>query len=501
MGKTTTAAAAGALVLVVLSAGDRPARAFIDLLPGSLAAECRSAHAVAVLRVEKVWPEKKAITYRMVRELKGTLPAFAGATFTHVLGPVPNPEQHAQDLATKDIQNDAILTWAGEGKTAVLFLGAGGATAVCVGHAWYTTRGLPPAAGPWVQGGSADSRLQRLYCGDAEELVAAVTALVAGKPGREVAVPRMVGMPEMVTDRSGPILRAWALPFPAAVPWSTHRGNVQRTGSDGGPGPKRPTVLGVYRPSEAETRNEPPFALPPEDALFPRPQGPNRWPSDAPIAVVAGRVLAASVRPDEEKAGKRALLALDAGDGSVLWKTPLRLNPWAGPTVGPYVLVGCSSIRPDAEATAGATGEVVALELDTGRVRWRKDVPGGVLSAVAVKAALAIFTATDGKVRALDAFTGREAWRYDGGAPFFAGPAVTRDMVYAADLRGVVHALRLADGHKEWVLDLAADAATRSTGGVYGPPLVYRGRLYLATADPGRTRGRAANAVVCIGDK
>jgi len=94
-----------------------------------------------------------------------------------------------------------------------------------------------------------------------------------------------------------------------------------------------------------------------------------------------------------------------------------------------------------------------ALELETGTVKWRKELPGGVLSSVAVKAGLAIFTATDGKVRACDAFTGVEKWSYDAKAPFFAGAAVTKDMVYAADLHGVVHALNLTDGKKEWVLD------------------------------------------------
>jgi outer membrane protein assembly factor BamB len=134
-------------------------------------------------------------------------------------------------------------------------------------------------------------------------------------------------------------------------------------------------------------------------------------------------------------------------------------------------------------------------------VKWRKDLPGGVLASVAVKDGLAIFTATDGKVRAWDVFTGSEKWTYDAGAPFFAGPAVTRKTVYAADLKGVVHALNLADGKKEWVLDLRADPATRTTGMVYGSPVLQAGRLYLATCDLGDTRGQAANVVVCIGDE
>jgi len=141
------------------------------------------------------------------------------------------------------------------------------------------------------------------------------------------------------------------------------------------------------------------------------------------------------------------------------------------------------------------------MELDTGKVKWRKDVPGGVQSSIAVKAGLAIFTATDGKVRAWDAFTGLEKWSHDAKAPFFAGPAVTKDMVYVADLRGVIHALKLADGKREWLLDLAADSRTKTNSGVYGSPIVHRGRLYLATRSLAETREDGANVVVCIVDK
>jgi outer membrane protein assembly factor BamB len=618
---------AGAAVLVLLSGASSPAPAYIDLLAGSLAAECKNAHAIALLRVEKVHRDRKAITYRKVRDLKGTLPPFAGETFTHVLGTIQNPERHQQDVETKDLQNDAILAWAAEGKTAVFFLGPGGACAICVGHAWYTTRGVPPAGEPWILRGAADSRLQRLYCGDADELVAAVRAILAGRPHPGNGVPRMVGTEEMVTDRTGPIVRAWGAPFPVASPWSTHRGGAQRAGADGGPGPRQPAVLWVHRspdqilaplvPGTKElfavtlgASNRPgmrALALepagdrqvrwvtdarllrqpitgapalvpgPPELLIFgdglhpgqgaslhclrasdglllwqlpvpgkrvhfegtptvadgklyvgggsagvlcvdpgwltlegkemvpmPAPkrvwqQGQDGWHIDAPVAVVADRVLAASASLEDEKVGERSLFCLKADDGSVLWKTPLKLNPWAGPAVGPYVLVGCSSLRLDPKALAGARGEVVAVELDTGKVRWQNQVPGGVLSSVAAKGGLAVFTATDGKVRAWDAFTGRERWTYDVGVPFVAGVAVAKDVVYAADLRGVVHALRLADGRKEWVLDLAADPATRTTGLVYGSPVIHRGRLYLATCNPGAKA--TPSVVVCIGDK
>jgi outer membrane protein assembly factor BamB len=699
--------------LLLPGAGQRPAQGFIDIPVQSLAQLCKDAEAVAVLRVERVSRPKKGIVYSKVRDLKGSFPTqgkYFGETFTHVIRNTPYgfslSERPSPDRLEPD--EEAIFAAASAGNKAVIFQRRG-EHAICVGHSWYHARpalvigsdhgGAPPAKEPWVYGGRADPRLARFFCGDVEELIATAADLLAGK---EPLVPRMVGADGLLGDRSGPIRRDRAdrlvfpdrsqwdhrpgttqsgspsdylprkesdNPFRDQAPWSTHRGNPQRTGADDRPGPAKPNVLWTYRSEdhfiaplvpgtrelygssvgaldtpgfqafaldpapdrqlrwakgapllnrpvagapvlmrpnpqaqflvfgdgfhtgdgasvrcvratdgfplwrlpvegklvhfegtptfadgklyvgggnagvlcldpnrvalegkeqdlsavqpvlethwkellaryEEEKKKDPQFALPPDESRLPRPaprqlwqQGQDKWHVDAPVAVVEDRVLAASAYLDDEKAGERALLCLRAGDGSVLWKTALALNPWAGPTVGPYVLVGCSSIRGEPKAVPGAAGEVVAVELDTGKVRWRKGVPGGVLSSIAVKAGLAVFTATDGKVRAWDAFTGQEKWAYDAGAPFFAGPAVTDRTVYAADLKGVVHALGLADGKKRWALDLAADPATKTTGMVYGSPVVHRGRLYLATATPGEQAARTRNVVVCIGEQ
>jgi outer membrane protein assembly factor BamB len=630
-----------AAVMLLLVVANRPAQGFIDLPVQSLAQLCKDAEAIAVLRVEKVSREKKAIVYSKVRDLKGSFPTqgkYFGDTFTHVTWEPPGGWiVQALGRTRLEMHHEAILAWASEGKTAVIFQ-RGGEQAICIGHTWcharpavsgrltlnnvaYSSdRERPPEKEPWVYGCASDPRFARFFCGDAAELVSAVTDLLAGK---EVTVPRMMGTAEVLSDRAGPIQRSradrdefpdrsqWTRdfqskkdfhdPFLGQAPWSTHRGNPQRTGADGS-GPVKPNVLWVYKSEdhfiaplvpgtrdlyasslgafntpgfhafaldpagdrqvrwakgtpllrqpiagapallggnlellvfgdgfhtdeggslrclraadgfplwhlpvpgklvhfegtptvagrrlyagggsagvlcvepnrvtfegqeqdlaavqralerrwqdllaryEAEKKKDPQFALPPDESLLPRPtpkrvwqQGEGRWHVDAPVAVVEDRVLAASAYLDDEKEGDRALVCLRAGDGAVLWKAPLALNPWAGPTVGPYVLVGCSSTRLDPKAIPGARGEVVAVELDTGAVTWRHDVPGGVLAPVAVRAGLAVFTATDGKVRAWDAFTGREKWAYDAKAPFFAGPAVADNTVYAADLKG-----------------------------------------------------------------
>ena len=264
-------------------------------------------------------------------------------------------------------------------------------------------------------------------------------------------------------------------------------------------------LLAAY---EQQKKADPEFAIPPTDDDLPKPSpklhwqmGRKAWHVDAPVAVAADRVLAASAFLDHEKVGLRALLCLKADDGETAWTVPLKINPWAGVTVaGELALVGCSSIRFDQKLIEQARGELVAVNVGTGKVAWRKAVPGGVLAAPAVKDGIAVFTATDGKVRAWEADTGKEKWAYDAAAPFFAGPAIAGADVYVADLKGVLHALRLADGLKLWTLSIPADPAVQTPGAVFGSPVVQGGRVYVGTCNLGSDAADQPCALVCVGD-
>lgn len=258
---------------------------------------------------------------------------------------------------------------------------------------------------------------------------------------------------------------------------------------------------------EEEKKIDPDFAIPPSETSLPKPrpklvwqQGLNQWHVDASVAVVGDRVLVASSFLDQERVGERALFCLSAADGRILWKTPLRLNPWSGPSVaGDVVLVGGSSIRFEPKDIPQGQGELTAVSLADGTVRWRRDVPGGIVSPVAVAEGLAVFTATDGKVRGWNLAGGEEKWSYDAKSALFAAPAVAGGVVYAADLKSVVHAIGLAEGQPRWTLDLASDPAVKTPGMIYGSPIVHNGRLFVATCNVTAEAGRTPTAVVCIG--
>jgi outer membrane protein assembly factor BamB len=252
------------------------------------------------------------------------------------------------------------------------------------------------------------------------------------------------------------------------------------------------------------------FAVPPnEDQLFkPEPkqlwrQGENKWHVDAPVLVAGDKVLVASAFLTLEKLGDRALFCLDAKTGEVKWRVPLEQNPWGGPTLadGDVAIVGCSSIGYDTKLLKGAKGEIVAVNLKDGSVKWRKPVKGGIVSCVAVADKVAIATATDGKVRAYNLEDGSTRWIYDGKHPFFAPPATDGRTAYVGDLGGVIHAIDLKTGNAVWTLDLGTDPAVMAPGMVYGGPIVQTGRVYVATCNLEGPNAQQPTAIVCIGQK
>ena len=260
---------------------------------------------------------------------------------------------------------------------------------------------------------------------------------------------------------------------------------------------------------EEQKKKDPDFAVPPSDdgLLKPAPKkvwqvGEKKWHVDAAVNVVGDKVLVPTSFLDKEKVGERALYCLNAATGATVWKADLALNPWGGASVsGDTVVVPGSSIGYYFNDIKGAKGDLTALDLATGKPKWKKEVPGGVVGCVAIADGLVVTTATDGKVRAYRLADGDRAWLQDVKMPIFAPPAVAGGVVYAADLQGTVHALDLKTGAPKWALPLAKDPAVLAPGMVYGGVTVQGGKLYVATCNLEGPFARKDTAVVCIGSK
>jgi outer membrane protein assembly factor BamB len=166
---------------------------------------------------------------------------------------------------------------------------------------------------------------------------------------------------------------------------------------------------------------------------------------------------------------------------------------------GDLAVVTGSSIGYYFKELRGARGDLTAIDLKTGAVKWRKETPGGVVGCAAASDGLAVCTATDGKVRAYKLADGERAWLYDAKMPLFAPPAIAGGVVYAADLAGTVHSLDLKTGTVRWTLNLAKD--TGAPGMVYGGVTVQGGKLVVATCNLEGPYAGKETVVVCIGSK
>jgi outer membrane protein assembly factor BamB len=259
---------------------------------------------------------------------------------------------------------------------------------------------------------------------------------------------------------------------------------------------------------EEDKKKDPDFAIPPDDSQLLKftpkkvwQKGEVKWHVDAPVNLAGDKLLVPTAYLDKEKVGERALYALNAATGETVWKRDLAYNPWGGATVaGDVAIVPGSSIGYYYKEIKTAKGDVTALDLKTGEVKWRKEIPtGGVVGCAAVSDGLTVCTATDGKVRAYNIGDGVRAWLYDCKVPVFAPPAVAGGVVYVADLASTVHAIDLKTGIVKWTLPLAKELGT--PGMVYGGVTVHSGKLVVGTCNIEGPYVGKETAVVCIGSK
>jgi HEAT repeat protein len=157
------------LAVGLLFATAAPARAYLGFLP-SLGDVTRDARHIVVLEVVKVHPEKKAIVYRKVGDLKGNHPG--------------NEIKHQVTDRDNGRDTEALLDWAEPGKTAVFFHdGRVGVT--CIGTCWYE---CAAREGPWWALTRVRLELAYSYFGPPEKLRSQLPALLAGQQIHVTAV-------------------------------------------------------------------------------------------------------------------------------------------------------------------------------------------------------------------------------------------------------------------------------------------------------------------------
>jgi outer membrane protein assembly factor BamB len=192
-----------------------------------------------------------------------------------------------------------------------------------------------------------------------------------------------------------------------------------------------------------------------------------------------------STRSPDQLTGE--VVAFDALTGKVRWRTII------GPTESsPLVHQGRIYV-------GDWRGLVYALDAKTGRVVWRFQTGGRIKGAVAALGNRVFVGSYDGRLSALDSRTGALQWRsssqdrFGGRGRFYSTPAVAYGRVFIGSTDGKVYAFGAKSGDLLW---------SRSTGGyVYSSPAVwnklvlvgsYSGSFFAIDAATGTVRWRFA---------
>jgi outer membrane protein assembly factor BamB len=143
-------------------------------------------------------------------------------------------------------------------------------------------------------------------------------------------------------------------------------------------------------------------------------------------------------------------------------------------------------VRGDRAYLAGADRQVRAIDIETGREVWHRRLSGPILGGVLVRDST-IYVATsrpEGRIHALDLLTGRSRWRRSAGD--IATPlAAAGGVIAGINRRGELVALELASGTPRW---------RRRVGVSRLPPLPSTDGFLVAVGDSvlqvGATEGR-----------
>ncbi len=141
---------------------------------------------------------------------------------------------------------------------------------------------------------------------------------------------------------------------------------------------------------------------------------------------------------------RRGLIyARDAVSGNRLWRRDLGVPLYTSAAAGAGLLL------------FGGDAEVIALERNSGEVRWRQPVSSEVLATPVVAGERVIVRTGDGRVHALNLADGASLWSYEQKVPELslrgvAEPLVLDQIVICGFANGKVVALDLASGIPGW---------------------------------------------------
>jgi len=165
-------------------------------------------------------------------------------------------------------------------------------------------------------------------------------------------------------------------------------------------------------------------------------------------------------------------IALNNDTGKVLWKKDLGTLNASSPAFWKGRLLAVN-LQPS---------QALAVRAKDGKVIWKRDLPSRAESSPLVVGNRMYFGSEGGDFFALDARTGKPIWQVKLAGSVKAAPAYSDGSLYVGDYAGKMYSLRASDGAIRWqTSDLGAGLGR--TGRFYSTPAVAFGRVYVGNVD------------------
>ncbi len=175
--------------------------------------------------------------------------------------------------------------------------------------------------------------------------------------------------------------------------------------------------------------------------------------------------------------------AIDAKTGKERWRHASGRCAAASPAVAGKLVYQAFLNAPPCNSSRSPdrlTGEVVAFEALTGKVRWRRST-GPTESSPLLHQGRVYVGDWRGRVIALDAVTGKERWSFRTGGRVKGAVAAHGNKVFAGAYDGVVYALDSRTGALRW--RSSSQDRLGGRGRFYSTPAVAYGRVFVGSTD------------------
>lgn len=169
-------------------------------------------------------------------------------------------------------------------------------------------------------------------------------------------------------------------------------------------------------------------------------------------AVVVGNLAGQLVAADEQEGRKRGSHRIDGAVAS------------SAAAAGPYLVV----------AAQGTRHTLRALDLRTGKVRWKRDL-GDIAASPTVVGSRAYVGTEAGTLFAFGVERGDTLWTFSAGDQIHGAAAVCDTLLCVGSVDRFVYALSAETGRQIWKGDVGA--------AVYGTPALWGGRAFVGAAD------------------